>query len=117
MGAASWNWPSAPQSKQKLVDFDHFDPQRQLFQKGAHMPLVIYIGAHSDTRRKPASILRRELMAEKRGWGKEARKAKGKASDGGTCTRGGGGCDKGKGQAFGGGGGGGWRADSTQGGR
>ena len=44
IGSASWMWPKAPLSKQKLASLEKFDPQRELFKAGAHMPLMIFMG-------------------------------------------------------------------------
>jgi len=68
MGAESWSWPEGPSSKQKLASFDHFDPDRQFFKRGAHMPLMIYMGGSSDTRRSKEALRRRDEKADRRGW-------------------------------------------------
>ena len=76
MGLASWNWSQMPAIKQKLVTLEKFDPELTLFRRGAHMPLMICVGASG--RRTPEARERREQRAEERGWGREAREAKGK---------------------------------------
>ena len=68
MGSESWSWPEGPTSKQKLASFDHFDPDREFFKRGAHMPLMIYMGASSDTRRSKEALRRRTANATRRGW-------------------------------------------------
>ncbi|CAK0863844.1 unnamed protein product [Prorocentrum cordatum] len=47
-GSASWSWSGTPTSKQKPVQFEKFDPQREMFKRGAHMPLMIYVGGPAD---------------------------------------------------------------------
>ena len=48
------------------------------------MPLMICVGNTASTRRKPEAKRRREKKAELRGWGREAREAKGKGKKGGA---------------------------------
>ncbi len=59
IGRASWSWPEGPLSKQKLASYNLFDPSRALFQRGAHMPLMIYNGGSNETRRSPEALRRR----------------------------------------------------------
>ena len=80
MGLASWSWSQMPAIKQKLVTQEKFDPELTLFRRGAHMPLMVCVGASG--RRTPEARERREQRAEERGWGREAREAKGKGKKG-----------------------------------
>ena len=98
MGSTSWSWPECPPSKQKLASFEHFDPQRQFFKRGAHMPLMIYIGAPSEVRRSKAAQRRRAVNATRRGWTWERRQATQVSDE--TRDRGGGakGTHKGRGR-------------------
>ena len=80
MGSESWTWPEGPVSKQKLVSFERFDPKKEFFKRGAHMPLMIYIGDSSETRRSKQALKKRAEKADSRGWGwqrRESTKAKG----------------------------------------
>ena len=45
LGSASWTWPSMPPCRQKLIDFKMFDPHKQYFKRGGHMPLMCFLGA------------------------------------------------------------------------
>ena len=45
LGSASWTWPSMPHCRQKLIDFKMFDPHKQYFKRGGHMPLMCLLGA------------------------------------------------------------------------
>lgn len=81
MGQASWSWSQMPAIKQKLVTQAKFDPGLNLFRRGAHMPLMIYVGNPASTRRKPEAKMRREERATLRGWGRKAREAKGKGKN------------------------------------
>ena len=74
-GSASWSWPATPPSKQKPVQFDKFDPHRQMFRRGAHMPLMIYVGGHADVRRTGEAVRRRKANADRRGWTYDRRQA------------------------------------------
>ena len=73
IGAASWKWPVQPVSRQKPADFDKFDPNRQFFRRGAHMPLMIWVGGAGDVRRTSEALARRAANADKRGWNQERR--------------------------------------------
>ena len=42
LGSTSWTWPSMPPCRQKLVDITMFDPHRQYFERGGHMPLMVF---------------------------------------------------------------------------
>ena len=99
IGSSSWSWPGDVPSKQKLISFKEFDPTEQFFKRGAHAPLMIFLGGHSETRRTKKAQERRALKADARGFtweyrqptqkgksngkgkgGKEATKGKGKSS-------------------------------------
>ena len=94
IGSESWTWPEGPMSKQKLASYERFDPDKELFKRGAHMPLMIYIGSSKDTRRTPKSLAKRAENAARRGWTYD-RIQKHKA---GIETSGGGKHSKGKGK-------------------
>jgi hypothetical protein len=89
VGAESWTWPESKLSTQQLVSFETFDPESKYLKGGAHMPVMLFIGAHSDTRRSPEACGRREAKAEQRGYGVAQRKAKADGLKGkGDSTRG-----------------------------
>ena len=69
LGSTSWTWPSMPPCRQKLIDIKMFDPHRQYFKRGGHMPLMWFFGSHSQQRKTPESCARRARRAEERGWG------------------------------------------------
>ena len=94
IGSESWTWPEGPVSKQKLASYERFDPDKELFKRGAHMPLMIYIGSSKDTRRTPKALAKRAENAARRGWTYD-RIQKHKA---GIETSGGGKHSKGKGK-------------------
>ena len=92
-GAQSWTWPSMPRSKQKLVELNKFDPTQEFSKRGAHMPLMIYIGEKNQTRRSQKAMRARAEAADKRGWNAERRQAfpagKGKQAKGFSTSGGG----------------------------
>ena len=91
IGSASWSWPEAPISKQKLASYDLFDPHRQFFQRGAHMPLMVYIGGSSESRRSKDARARRCANADKRGWTwawRQTTKVESESRDGGEHWKG-----------------------------
>ena len=45
--AESWDWPEMAPCSQKLVDYKKFDPDKTYFARGAHMPLMVFIGDKS----------------------------------------------------------------------
>ena len=51
LGSTSWTWPSMPPCRQKLIDIKMFDPHRQYFKRGGHMPLMVFVGKHNQQRR------------------------------------------------------------------
>ena len=69
LGEETWKWPKMPGSKQKLVDPSIYDPTGELFTGGAHMPLLIFLGDASQTRRTPQARKQRAEKANARGWG------------------------------------------------
>ena len=93
-GPGSWCWSKGPLSKQKLPEYELFDPHRELFKRGAHMPLMVYIGNSNEARRSVHATRRRNATATQRGWTWERRhqkgKQKGSGKDGKGGTRGGG---------------------------
>ena len=74
-GAESWSWPEGSLSKPKLASFDRFDPQREFFKRGAHFPLMIYIGGSNESRRSKDALKRRAQNADRRGWSWETRQS------------------------------------------
>ena len=92
MGNDSWSWPALPPSRQKLSDINKFDPDLYFFQKGAHMPQLIYIG--KDPRRTAEARAKREEGAQRRGYGKDERQKKSRScsstTEAANATRGGG---------------------------
>ena len=68
MGLETWEWPHMPAAKQKLCDYKQFDPHTSFFNRGAHMPTMIYLGTSSDTRRKPDPSKRRYERAVSKGF-------------------------------------------------
>jgi hypothetical protein len=99
IGSASWSWPVDMPSKQKLTNFNLFDPSEEFVKRGAHAPVMIFLGGHSETRRTKKAQERRAMKADKRGFtweyrqptqkgkskgkgkgGKEAKKGEGKSS-------------------------------------
>ena len=91
IGSESWSWPEGPISKQKLASYDLFDPHRQFFQRGAHMPLMVYMGSSSESRRSKGARARRSANADRRGWTWEWRqstKVESESRDGGEHGKG-----------------------------
>jgi len=82
IGEASFSWSQMPLTSQKLVSTQKFDPTSNFFRRGAHMPLMLFVGDSTSSRRTPESLRRREQRAEQRGWGRAAREAKGKGKKG-----------------------------------
>ena len=74
-GSASWSWSGTPPSKQKPVQFEQFDPHTEFFKRGAHMPLMIYVGGPADTRRTAKAQTERNAKADRRGWTWERRQS------------------------------------------
>ena len=66
IGSRSWQWPPLPLLKQKPVNVDMFDPQKKMSTGGAHMPLLVFMGMQSETRRTREANQRRALNAAKR---------------------------------------------------
>ena len=73
MGGYSWYLPEDKQSKQKLCDFELFDPNLEYFPRGAHAPLMCFMGKSSDGRRSDEARIRRYERADTRGWTHERR--------------------------------------------
>ena len=72
---SSWSWPEDVPSKQKLVPFTEFDPGEEFFKRGAHAPLMIFLGAGNEVRRSKEAQIRRAAAAERRGWTWERRQS------------------------------------------
>lgn len=83
-GWPTWSLPTMPGIKQKLITKMQFDPENELFKRGAHMPLMIFVGNNCDTRRTPEAHARRGAAAAKRGWGKGKGKGKSGETDSGA---------------------------------
>ena len=64
LGSTSWTWPSMPPCRQKLVDITMFDPHRQYFKRGGHMPLMVFFGSYNQQRRTKGACERRERKAK-----------------------------------------------------
>ena len=75
VGSFSWSLPQDKPSKQKFVKFEQFDPDERMFQSGAHVPLMIFVGANSDGRRKPESQTLRNKEAGARRWDHQRRQS------------------------------------------
>ena len=73
VGYYSWNLLEDKQSKQKLCDFALFDPNEEYFPRGAHAPLMCFMGKSSDGRRSEDARRRRYKKADIRGWPHERR--------------------------------------------
>ena len=96
IGKESWDWPFMPKVQQKPVDYRIFVgehgylAEKNIFTKGAHMPLTIYVGSDGDTRRSKEARAKRQARAESRGcgWGRAQREAreKGKGTKGGKAN-------------------------------
>ena len=99
-------WPRMCICKQKLVNSELFDPYKQFCKRGAHMPLMVFIGDIGKERRTVEGRFMRAWEADERGWTADRRTpwffdgTKGKASHRkgkkapkgkGDTTRGGGG--------------------------
>ena len=50
-GEVSWTWPPMPIAKQKMVQQQQIDPFNEYTARGAHMPLMVFIGEQNKTRR------------------------------------------------------------------
>ena len=72
-GESTWDWSPMPICRQKLVRSELFDPYKEFSKKGAHMPLMVFIGDRGKTRRDPKSVARRNANADNRGWTAEKR--------------------------------------------
>ena len=110
MGAETWLWHALPLVKQKPVDVNLFDPQERMFNgRGAHMPLLVFLGLPSETRRSVAAIKKRVAAAASRGWPQErirycqtsTSRAKSRSKENKVKACGGGANDEGKGKGKG----------------
>ena len=72
-GESSWEWPRMAICKQKLVGKKKFDPFQHYTASGAHMPLMVFIGAKGKTRRTPMARKERSAKASARNWDEERR--------------------------------------------
>ena len=75
IGSSSWSWPEGQISKQKLAGYDLFDPEREFFKRGTHMPLMVFMGASNESRRSEDALRRRAANAARRGWTSERRQS------------------------------------------
>ena len=64
-GGQSEHWPPMPLVEQKLVGTQMFDPDNEFFRRGAHMPLMIFVGGNKDTRRSEEATRRRAARRQK----------------------------------------------------
>ena len=69
--AESWGWPEMAPCSQKLVDYKKFDPDKTYFARGAHMPLMVFIGDKSKTRRTREARASRTVKQGNRGFPRE----------------------------------------------
>ena len=60
--AASWDWPEMPISIQKLINPRQFNAETY-FSRGAHMPVMLFIGEKNKTRRSPEAEARRARLS------------------------------------------------------
>ena len=73
LGRYSWYLPEDKKSKQKPCKFELFDPSLTYFPRGAHAPLMCFMGKSSDGRRSEDARRRRYKKADIRGWPHERR--------------------------------------------
>ena len=73
LGRYSWDLPEDKKSRQKLCKFELFDPSLTYFPRGAHAPLMCFMGKSSDGRRSDEARIRRYARADTRGWTHERR--------------------------------------------
>ena len=66
-GLTATSWTSSVKVHQKCAEVKLFDPSGDLFEGGAHMPLLCYIG--SVPRRSADALQLRETQSAARGWG------------------------------------------------
>ena len=67
-GESTWGWPSMPPCKQQMVRSELFDPYKEFSKRGAHMPLMVFIGDKGKQRRTHEGRARRDVKADGRGW-------------------------------------------------
>ena len=74
-GEATWNWPEWPPFKSKPMFIPRFDGSVELFNRGAHIPLIVWAGDAKDSGRSQGSTRRRDGRAglRGRGWSKKQR--------------------------------------------
>ena len=66
----SWDWPKMPLCNQKLIDIDLFNVDTY-FARGAHMPLMLFVGEKGRTRRSAEARAVRQEKAANRGFTRE----------------------------------------------
>jgi len=66
---------------QKLVDYHRFDPQAAFFKSGVHMPLLVFLGRHSNRSAEKATS-RNKAAHRRRAKAKAKAKGKGKGGEG-----------------------------------
>lgn len=69
LGEFTYEWPLMPMCKSKPETVPRMQAAVPLFNKGAHMSIITFIGNNQDSRRSPGAIQRRGQTAYKRGWG------------------------------------------------
>ena len=72
LGSTSWTWPSMPPCRQKLVDITMFDPHRQYFKRGGHMPLMVFFWSYNQQRRTKGACEIRERRQNKEDGGRNS---------------------------------------------
>ena len=66
IGKESEQWAPLDTHKQKPLSWSIWDPSRQLYAKGAHYPVQVFIGAKNKTRRSAEGWKHKQEMSDKR---------------------------------------------------
>ena len=64
----TFSWGPIPLCKGKPCDPELFDPGFQLLRSGAHVPLQVYVGGNTESRRSPEANRRRARKKQGRRW-------------------------------------------------
>ena len=68
---------------QKLVEYHRFDPEAAFFKSGVHMPLLVFLGRHSNRSREKATLRNKAAhLRRAKAQAKAKAKAKGKGKGG-----------------------------------
>ena len=73
MGEITWSWPLLPACKCKPMGIMKFEGGIELFNKGAHIPIIAFIGDAKDKDRSVWAYQKRDDGAKPRKWDKESR--------------------------------------------